>query len=96
MNSDRSPADMPFESQTDLLDCFANILDLHIYYVYKYHAWIGPDNKLQNMMGVVVSREEFENNLLRAADSTAFAALTPEEKQELTAMRRIFSDRIAS
>ncbi len=85
-----------FKSQNQLVDCFSDILDLHIYYLYKYHSWVGPDSRLQNMMGVVVSREEFENNLLRASDSRAHTALLPEEQTELMQLRTMYMERISA
>lgn len=94
MSVDFSQADKPFESQQELLCDFSVVLDLHIYYIYKYHSWVGPDSKLKNMMGVVVTREEFESSLLKAASSSAYVMLLPEEKKELTQLREYFSERL--
>lgn len=93
MSIDLSRAGRPFEDQDQLLDSFSEILDLHIYYLYKYHTWVSPNNNMQNMLGVVVSREEFESNLLRASDSVAYGQLTEEEIGELDALREYFLDR---
>jgi len=93
MSIDLSRAGRPFEDQDQLLDCFAEILDLHIYYLYKYHTWVSPNNNMQNMLGVVVSREEFESNLLRATDTVAYDQLTEEETEELDQLRDHFLGR---
>lgn len=81
---------MPFLSENELLDSFSEILDLYIYYLYKYHSWVGPDNTLQGMLGVVVTRAEFERNLLRASDSHCMMALTDEERAELSRLMEYF------
>ncbi len=93
MGIDFSRTGIPFEGQDELLDSFSAILDLHIYYLYKYHNWVSPNNSMQNMLGVVVSREEFESNLLRATDTVAYAALTDDEAEELDRLREYFIDR---
>lgn len=82
--------DKPFVSENELLDLFSEILDLHIYYLYKYHSWVGPDNTLQGMLGVVVTRAEFERNLLRASDSHCLMSLTETEIQEIVRLRDYF------
>ena len=90
MGIDLSRAGCPFEDQDQMLDSFSEILDLHIYYLYKYHSWVSPNNSMQNMLGVVVSREEFESNLLRASDTVAYGSLTDEETEELDTLREYF------
>ncbi len=95
MGTDYIEANLPFSSQQELLDQFSAMLDTHIYFIYKYHSWVGPDNSLANMMGVVVSREEFEHNLMKASDSTAYVALSPEERDGLERARSNFVNRMA-
>lgn len=94
MSFDYSAAGMRFESQNELLDCFADILDIHIYYFYKYHLWVSPDNNIQGMLGVVVTREEFEKGLLRASDNTAWERLESTETDELEMLREYFFSRV--
>ena len=84
----------PFSSQNELIDCFCEILDAHIYYMYKYHSWVGPENTLQGMLGVVVTRKEFENNLTRATDSMALLSLSDSERKELEDIRSHFVKRV--
>ncbi|MGN1340080.1 MAG: ATP-binding protein [Oscillospiraceae bacterium] len=90
MGFDYSNGDKPFYSENELLDSFSEILDLHIFYLYKYHSWVGPDNTLQGMLGVVVTRAEFERNLLRASDSRCMISLTKDELAELSELREYF------
>lgn len=94
MSIDYSQAGKRFASQNELLDCFADILDLHIYYFYKYHYWVSPENSIQGMLGVVVSREEFERGLLRTAEKTAWESLSDEECSELEMTREYFFSRV--
>ena len=56
-----------YENQWELMDDLFAWLDLRIYFFYEHHQWLGPKNDMRNMMGLVVSREEFEHNLVKAA-----------------------------
>lgn len=76
-------ARQPYETQEELLrDCFF-LLDRRLYLLYKYHAWVGPQGALQNMLGMVVTREQFEENLARAAEITGGAQADDEELEAL-------------
>lgn len=90
----RSKQNDPFSSQSELADAFCEMLDAHIYYMYKYHSWVGPENTLQGMLGVVVTRQEFENNLTRAADSLVMTSLSSAEIKELEELQRVFVERV--
>lgn len=94
MSFDYSDAGKRFASQDELLGCFVDILDLHIYYYYKYHYWVSPENSIQGMLGVVVTRDEFEKGLLRSSGSTAWESLTEEERSELEMIREYFFSRV--
>ena len=89
MSFDYSRAGKRFASQNELLDCFADVLDLHIYYIYKYHYWVSPENSMQGMLGVVVTREEFEKGLLRASGGTAWESLSDDETSEIEMTREL-------
>ena len=78
-----------------MLADYSALLDQHIYYLYKYHAWLCPDGGLQKVMGVVVSREEFESSLMNASDLTAYAGLTDGECAELEKTRAYFISRLS-
>lgn len=94
MSFDYSSAGKRFASQNELLDCFADVLDLHIYYIYKYHYWVSPENSMQGMLGVVVTREEFEKGLLRASGGTAWESLSDDETSEIEMTREYFFGRV--
>lgn len=76
--------DQGYSSQWELMGDLFAWLDLRIYLFYKHHQWLGPKNEMRNMLGLVVSREEFEHHLAKAAqvglasqldgDETAWAA----------------------
>ena len=95
MAFDHSLYRTPYSSQTEMLADYSALLDQHIYYLYKYHAWLCPDGGLQKVMGVVVSREEFESSLINASDLTAFAGLTDSECAELEKTRAYFISRLS-
>ena len=92
--AEKSISEAPFSTQGELIDSFCEMLDAHIYYMYKYHSWVGPENTLQGMLGVVVTRQEFESNLVRAADSLAMVSLSSDEKKELKSLRKAFIERV--
>lgn len=94
MSFDYSGIGRPFSGQNELLDCFSDMLDLHLYYHYKYHSWVSPDNNIQSMLGVVVSREEFEHKLMNASDNKIYSSLDKEELDELDRVRDCFIERV--
>ena len=63
-------------------------LDLSLYYYYCRHQWLGPSSELKNMLGVVVTREEFEHNLTKSALRGLSTQLSAEEKRQLYYARR--------
>lgn len=86
--------DMPYENQWELMNDFMSLLDMRIYYLYKYHMWVGPENNLQNMMGLAVSRAEFEMNLARAVDSVIGINLKHEEIADIEVLNSYFFGRL--
>lgn len=74
-----------YDSQWDLMDDLFAWLDLQIYLLYEHHQWLGPRNDMRNMLGLVVTREEFEHNLKKAAQRGLAEQLTPEDAAELAA-----------
>lgn len=86
--------DRGYETQWDLMyDRFA-WLDLHLYFFYRHHQWLGPKNDMRNMLGLVVSREEFEHNLIKAAQLGLAAQLEGEEAAQLAASRHAMEARL--
>ena len=64
-----------YESQWELMGDLFSWLDLRLYFFYRHHQWLGPKNEMRNMLGLVVSREEFEHNLVKAAQRGLIASL---------------------
>ncbi|OUN22077.1 hypothetical protein B5G34_08565 [Flavonifractor sp. An82] len=83
-----------YDTQWDLMDDLFAWLDLRLYYFYKHHQWLGPKNDMRNMMGLVVSREEFEHNLAKAAQLGLSAQLSGEEAAQLEASRTAIQARL--
>lgn len=96
MSFDYSKAGTGFESQNELLDCFAEVLDFHIYFYYKYHFWVSPKNNIQGLLGVVVSREEFEKTLLNSSDCGVFTTVSEGEAKEIGLIREYFLGRLSA
>lgn len=96
MSVDFAKSQTAYETQQELIADFTDVLDMHIYYLYKYHSWVGPDSKLQNMMGLVVSRDEFEKNLLAASDLVAFSCADESELAEIEQTRRYMRKRLTA
>lgn len=76
-----------YGSQWALMDDLFAWLDLELYFFYQHHQWLGPKNDMRNMLGLVVSREEFEHNLIKAAQLGLSAQLDGEEAAQLSASR---------
>lgn len=74
-----------YGSQWELMNDLFAWLDLLLYYCYKHHQWLGPKNDMRNMMGLTVSREEFEYTLAKAAQLGLAAQLEGEEAAQLAA-----------
>ena len=84
-----------YASQWELMDDLFAWLDLRLYFFYKHHQWLGPKNDMRNMMGLVVSREEFEHNLAKAAQLGLAAQLDGEEAAQMEASRTAIQARLA-
>ncbi len=59
--------DSAYAGQDELLRDLMAWLDLQLYYYYAHHQWLGPSSEMKNLLGLVVTREEFEHNLTKAA-----------------------------
>ena len=79
---DVSRLDRGYASQGELLEDLSAWLDLLLYCYYSRHQWLGPSSELKNMLGLVVTREEFEHNLTKAAQRGLYAQLTAEERDQ--------------
>ena len=56
-----------YDSQWTLMRDLFVWLDLRLYYFYAHHQWLGPASEMKNMLGLVVTREEFQHQLARSA-----------------------------
>ena len=66
-----------YESQWELMGDLFSWLDLRLYFFYRHHQWLGPKNEMRNMLGLVVSREEFEQHKSRAFVQETFGGSLP-------------------
>ena len=83
-----------YQSQWELMDDLFAWLDLAFYFFYQHHQWLGPRNDMRNMLGLVVSREEFEHNLAKGAQLGLAAQLSGEEAAQLAASREAVQARL--
>jgi len=56
--------DEPYTTQQELMKDSMAVIDYHLYVYYRHHQWLGPDNDMRNTLGLMVTREEFEHNLV--------------------------------
>ncbi len=75
--------DSGYATQGELLRDIMAWLDLHLYYYYAHHQWLGPSSEMKNLLGLVVTREEFEHNLTKAAQRGLPAELSPAERGQI-------------
>ncbi len=80
---DASGLDRGYAGQEELLRDLMAWLDLRLYYYYAHHQWLGPSSEMKNLLGLVVTREEFEHNLTKAAQRGLYTELTGEEREQL-------------
>ncbi len=73
-----------YAGQGDLLRDAMAWLDLCLYYYYAHHQWLGPSSEMKNLLGLVVTREEFEHNLTKAAQRGLPSELSEEEREQLS------------
>ena len=80
---DADKINTPYESTAELLRDHLVMLDHRLFLYYKYHQWTGPKNDLKNMLGLVVSRQEFEHNVSAAARRALSDRLDSDEDYSL-------------
>ena len=83
-----------YQSQGELTEDLLSVLDYRLYLHYKYHSWVGAENDMKNMLGLVVSREEFEYNLKKSVHKSIAAKATDEELLMLRDSERVVRDKI--
>ena len=82
-NVNVSRLDCGYAGQEELLRDLVAWLDLQLFYYYSHHRWLGPSAEMRNLLGLVVTREEFEHNLTKAAQRGLPAELTEEEREQI-------------
>lgn len=83
-----------YETQWELLRDLSAWADLLLYSYYCRNQWVGPDSELRNMLGLVVSREEFEHQLSKAARHALAGMLTAGESAQLELARGTIASRM--
>ena len=84
-----------YANQDELLEDISTWLDQLLYAYYSRHQWLGPSSELKNMLGLVVSREEFEHNLAKAGQRGLERQLSREEQEQLALVVRAMPLRAA-
>ena len=85
----------PYADQQELLrDAFA-VLDYHLYVYYAHHQWLGPENDMRNMLGLMVTREEFEHNLSAGGDGSLCEVANEQERETLRGGIEICASRLS-
>lgn len=84
-----------YDSQWALMQDLFVWLDLRLYFYYAHHQWLGPSSEMKNMLGLVVTRDEFEHQLAKAAQLGLEEALEPEEAAQLAEAQRALAMRLA-
>ena len=84
-----------YANQWELMEDMFSLIDYRLYLYYKYHQWLGPGGDLKNMLGLMVSREEFENTLMKSAQAGLIRQIQPDEMEQLELSEAIVKERIA-
>lgn len=84
-----------YDSQWSLMQYLFVWLDLRLYFYYAHQQWLDPSSEMKNMLGLVVTREEFEHQLAKAAQLGLEEALTPEEAAQMSEAQRTLAVRLA-
>ena len=82
-NVNVSRLDCGYAGQEEFLRDLVAWLDLQLFYYYSHHRWLGPSAEMRNLLGLVVTREEFEHNLTKAAQRGLPAELSDEEREQI-------------
>lgn len=83
-----------YDSQWSLMRDLFVWLDLRLYFYYAHHQWLGPASEMKNMLGLVVTREEFEHQLAKAAQLGLEEELSEEETARLAESQQALALRL--
>jgi hypothetical protein len=73
----------PYMSRAEYMRELFTTLDYKLYLHYNLNMWIGPNSRLRDMLGVVVSPEEFEHNLELMAPESLYDRASEDAMEEL-------------
>jgi len=86
--------DQPYTSQQEMIRDTLAVVDYHLFVYYRHHQWLGPDNDMRNMLGLMVSREEFEHNLSGQGSGALSMVAEAGERETLRNSRDILASRL--
>ena len=81
-------------SQWEFMEDLFALIDFRLYLLYKYHQWLGPGNDMKNMLGLIVSREEFEHNLTKSSQSGLCRRISEDEREQLELSELTIQERL--
>jgi AAA+ superfamily predicted ATPase len=84
-----------YSGQWEYMEDALWLLNYRLYLFYKHHQWLGPGSELKNMLGITVSREEFEYKLARAAQRGLSQMIDEDEREQLLLRERSITVRLA-
>ena len=84
-----------YSNQWELMEDLTALIDYRLYLFYKYHQWLGPGNDMKNMLGLVVSREEFEHKLAKSAQAGLRRRIDADERGQIDLSESAVRERLA-
>ncbi|SKB73028.1 ATPase family associated with various cellular activities (AAA) [Lachnospiraceae bacterium] len=84
----------PYGTQEEFLHDASAEIDHRLFLYYKYHQWVGPENDMKNMLGLVVTRHEFEHNLSKASEARLLDKCDENERRDMKAARDVVESRL--
>lgn len=83
-----------YETQWELLCDLFLWLDVILYFYYVHHQWIGPSSEMKNILGTVVTRQEFEHQLSKAAQCGLCDQVCPQEAEQIEQVWNTIAQRL--
>lgn len=87
--------DQPYANQSEMLSDGLALIDYYLYLYYSRHQWVGPDSEMKNMLGLVITQEEFEHNLSRDSKQSLLIRITSEERGRIEDESNVVKMRLA-
>jgi hypothetical protein len=97
----RHPKQLPrdvkaYTGQSDFLSDLLSFLDNRLYLYYNTHEWLGPKSPLRDLLGLMISREEFEHQLGKDLPTPLFEQVNADEAARLLAAEARIAARLAA